>query len=179
MALARSVYPAAFRQPGDSALASNLGFCRPLPRPPWKIHKFLGSKTGIRFDTKWHHNWPNQLFSARISIKISVRVFFGFSVFVFVWKICSKNMLVRYRGKNNEGVLERPGTKWKVLRAISSTLKCQFTGKCRKVDFSMPCKTKSAEKLHVWPYARCGHPGNPQTSPISTWIAKKTIFVKK
>ena len=26
----------AFRQPGDSALASNLGFCRPLPRPPRK-----------------------------------------------------------------------------------------------------------------------------------------------
>ena len=30
------VYQAAFRQPGDSALASNLGFCRPLPRPPRK-----------------------------------------------------------------------------------------------------------------------------------------------
>ena len=51
--------------------------------------------------------------------------------------------------KNNEGVLERPGTKWKVLMAISSTLKCQFSGKCRKVEFSMPCKTKSAENLHV------------------------------
>ena len=60
-----------------------------------------------------------------------------------------ENMLVRYRGKNNEGVLERPGTKWKVLMAISSTLKCQFSGKCRKVDFSMPCRTKSAENLHV------------------------------
>ena len=70
--------PSAFRQLGDSALASNLGFCRPLPRPPWKIHKFLGSKTGIRFDTKWHHNWPNQLFSARISIQIPVRVFLDF-----------------------------------------------------------------------------------------------------
>ena len=55
-------------------------------------------------------------------------------------------MLVRYRGINNKGVLERPGTKWMVLRAISSTLKCQFTGKCWKVDFSMPCKTKSREK---------------------------------
>ena len=65
---------------------------------------------------------------------------------VFVcWKLFSKNMLVRYRGKNNKGVLERPGTKWKVLRAISSTLKCQFTGKCWKVDFPMPCKTKSCQ----------------------------------
>ena len=42
--------------------------------------------------------------------------------------IFSKNMLVRDRGINNKGVLERPGTKWRVLKAISSTLKCQFTG---------------------------------------------------
>ena len=54
-------------------------------------------------------------------------------------------MLVRYRGLNNKGVLERPWTKWMVLRAISSTLKCQFTGKCWKVDFPMPCKTKSCQ----------------------------------
>jgi len=25
----------------------------------------------------------------------------------------------------------------------------QFSGKCRKVEFSMPCKMKSAENLHV------------------------------
>jgi hypothetical protein len=56
-------------------------------------------------------------------------------------------MLVRDRGINNKGVLKRPGTKWKVLNAISTTLKCQFTGKCRTVDFSMPCKTKSREHL--------------------------------
>ena len=69
--------------------------------------------------------------------------------FFLVEKIFSKNMLVRYRGKNNEGVLERHGINWKVLMAISSTLKCQFSGKCRKVEFSMPCKMKSAENLHV------------------------------
>jgi hypothetical protein len=40
-------------------------------------------------------------------------------------------MLVRYRRINNKGVLERPGTKWKVLRTISSTLKFQYF---RKVD---------------------------------------------
>ena len=34
---------------------------------------------------------------------------------------------MRYRGINNKGVLDRPWTIWKVLRAISSTLKCQFT----------------------------------------------------
>jgi len=63
-------------------------------------------------------------------------------------------MLVRYRGINNKGVLERPWTKWGVLRAISTTLKCQFTGKCRKVDFLTSYTTKSAEKLHVGPYDR-------------------------
>ena len=76
------------------------------------------------------------------------RVFLDFQFSIFL-----KNIFEKYVGeisrKNNEGVLERPGTKWKVLRAISSTLKCQFSGKCRKVDFSMPCKTKSAENLHV------------------------------
>ena len=30
---------------------------------------------------------------------------------LFFLKICSENMLVRYRGINNTGVLERPGTK--------------------------------------------------------------------
>ena len=55
-------------------------------------------------------------------------------------------MLVKYRRINNKGVLERPGTKWKVLRAISSTLKFQYF---RKVDFLMSCTTKSAENLSL------------------------------
>ena len=57
---------------------------------------------------------------------------FRFSILeiFFSWKIFLKNMLGRYRGINNKGVLERPGTKWRVLRAISTTLKCQFGGKC-------------------------------------------------
>ena len=76
---------------------------------------------------------------------------FRFSILeiFFVGKIFSKIMLVRYRGINNKGVLERSWTIWRVLEAISTTLKCQFTGKCRKVDFSMSCTTKSAENLHV------------------------------
>jgi hypothetical protein len=32
-----------------------------------------------------------------------------------------KNLLVRYRGINNKGVLERPWTIWKVLKVISNT----------------------------------------------------------
>ena len=64
--------------------------------------------------------------------------------FLFFLKIYRKSRLVRYRGINNKGVLERPGTKWKVLMTISSTLKFQYF---QKVDFLMPCKTKSAENL--------------------------------
>ena len=44
--------------------------------------------------------------------------------------ICLQKMLVGYRGIHNKGVLERPWTKWMVLKAISSILKFQFTAKC-------------------------------------------------
>jgi hypothetical protein len=54
-------------------------------------------------------------------------------------------MLVRYRWINHKGVLERPWTKLRVLKAISSTLKFQFTIKCWKVDFLMSSKTRSCE----------------------------------
>ena len=89
-------------------LVSNLVFCRPLPRPPWKI---LGKSKNKKMPI-----------CQKKMVKNEHRFFFH--------KYFRKYMLVRYRGKNNKGVLERPGTKWKVLRAISSTLKCQFTGKC-------------------------------------------------
>ena len=36
-------------------------------------------------------------------------------------------MLVRYRGINNKGVLERPGTKWRVLKSISMTMTMTMT----------------------------------------------------
>ena len=75
--------------------------------------------------------------------------FLDFQIFdsrdFYVRKIFSNNMLVRYRRINNKGVLERPGTKWRVLRTISSTLRFQFTVKCWKVDFLMPCKTRSCQ----------------------------------
>ena len=45
----------------------------------------------------------------------------------FVLRNIFEKLVVRYRGKNNKGVLDRPWTIWKVLKAISSTLKCQFT----------------------------------------------------
>ena len=47
--------------------------------------------------------------------------------FLFVCKICSINMLVRFRGINHKGVLDRPWTIWRVLRAISCTWTFQFT----------------------------------------------------
>ena len=54
---------------------------------------------------------------------------FSISGFYFFKTYFRKHMLVRYRGINNKGVLERPGTKWKVLRTISNTLKFQ---ECQK-----------------------------------------------
>ena len=68
-------------------------------------------------------------------------------------KLCLTNLVVRYRGINNKGVLGRPWTKPRVLRAISSALKFQFTVKCWKVDFLMSSKTRSCERSRenfVW-----------------------------
>ena len=48
---------------------------------------------------------------------------------IFVGEIWLENMLVRNRGINNKDVLDRPWTIWRVLKAISSKLKCQFTEK--------------------------------------------------
>ena len=88
-------------------------------------------------------------------------------------------MLVRYRGINNKGVLERPWTKWRVLRAISSTLKCQFTGKLFKVDFLMPCKTKSChssrEKLRM---LRALLPDTPRPPQFQPELQKNSFCVK-
>ena len=75
---------------------------------------------------RWSFSWA--LVSEPGFLKFQI---FRFSILEFLfWKTFPKNMLVRYRGINNKGVLERPWTKWRVLRAISTTLKCQFTGKC-------------------------------------------------
>ena len=40
--------------------------------------------------------------------------------------------------KNDKGVMDRPWTEWRFLRAISSTLKCQFTG------------NHELEKMAIW-----------------------------
>ena len=93
---------------------------------------------------------------------------FRFSRILF-WKTFSKNMLVRYRGINNKGVLERPWTKWGVLRAISSTLKFQFTIKCWKLDFLTSSKTRSCqssrEKLRMVRALLLDTPRPPQFQP--------------
>ena len=75
------------------------------------------------------------LFVVHPSSAIVVTWVFGFSDFLisdsllfFFCKTFLNSMLVGYRGINNKGVLDRPWTIGKVLRAISSTLKCQFTG---------------------------------------------------
>ena len=55
-------------------------------------------------------------------------------------KICLKNRLVRYRGINDKGVLERPWTKWKVLE--------QFL---LPRNDSLP---SNVEKWTLWPHVR-------------------------
>ena len=73
------------------------------------------------------------LLSKRTVVNLGFWIFrfsdFRFSRFFFLLNIF-ENMLVRYRGINNKGVLDGHWTKWRVLRAISITLKCQFTAKC-------------------------------------------------
>ena len=55
----------------------------------------------------------------------------------------------------------------------------QFTVKCRKVEFLKFCKTKSRQSSRqCLRMVRAIPPGHPQTSPISTGIVKKTVFVK-
>ena len=55
--------------------------------------------------------------------QIQIFKFSDFQIFDFRFflKVFSGNMLVRYRGINNKGVLDGPWTIWKALRAISST----------------------------------------------------------
>jgi hypothetical protein len=99
---------------------------------------------------------------------------FSISFFSFL-KLFSENMLVRYRRMNNNGVLERPGTKLMVSKAISTTLKFQYF---RKVDFLMSCKTKSRENLclclRTVRAVTLDTPRPPQFD-----LVKKHVFVKK
>ena len=102
---------------------------------------------------------------------------FRFSIlYIFTQHMFGKK-LVRYRGINNKGVLERPWTKWRVLRAISSTLKFQFTVKCWKVDFLMPGKTKSwqsaREKLRM---LRALPPDTPRPAQFQPELWKKQFL---
>ena len=106
---------------------------------------------------------------------------FRFSILelFFCWTIVSKIMLVRYRGINNKGVLERPWTKWKVLRAISTTLKCQFTVKCWKVDFLTTCKTKSCQSsTECLRMVRALLPDTPRPPQFQPELWKKQLLWK-
>ena len=101
-----------------------------------------------------------------------------YSIFSFC-EIISKIMLVRYRGINDKGVLERPLTIWTVLDAISSTLKFQFAVKCWSVDFLIPCKTKSCQSsTECLRMVSALPPDTPRPPQIPTWIMKKPVYVK-
>ena len=98
---------------------------------------------------------------------------------LYCCKLFSGNLLVRYRGINNKGVLDRPQTKWRVLRAISSTLRFQFTVKCWKVDFLMSSKTKSCQssrqKLRM---VRALHPDTPRPPQFQPELPKNKFLWK-
>ena len=67
-------------------------------------------------------NLNNRSWKVKVSSFVSEPDFPIFEICVSC-KYFSKIMLVRYRGINNKGVLERPWTIWRVLMAISSTLR--------------------------------------------------------
>ena len=99
-------------------------------------NRSLDNCTILRFLYFVGEIWRNQGFN-NLSGLMLVNLGFGififsdlwFSRFLFFCKMILKNLLVRYRGINNKGVLERPWIIWKVLKAISNTLKLQFTVK--------------------------------------------------
>ena len=99
--------------------------------------------------------------------------------FIYFCNIFSKHMLVRYRGINNKGVPERPGTKWRVLKTISSTLKFQVTAKCWKVDFLMPFKTRSCESSREKLRMLRAPPRTPLDLPNFNLNYQKTTFCEK
>ena len=111
-----------------------------VPTPP---HPTTSVFSPINTPRKLKHFWLDRS-----------RLFFGARLFqllrfsdVRFWKIYLKNKLVlKYRRKNDKGVLGRPRTKRRVLRAISSTLKFQYFRK----SWNLPCptsgKTRSGER---------------------------------
>ena len=97
----------------------------------------------------------------------------------FVCQIFLKNMLVRYRGINNKGVLERPWTKWRVLRAISSTLKFQLPSNVEKWTFRChvrPHPAKVRDNVFVWCMPS---PRTPPDLPNFNLNCEKNSFCEK
>ena len=102
---------------------------------------FLGSKTGIRFDTKWHQIASNQLLAARISIHFPVRVFLYFQ---------RKWILGFWDKKKNGGELEVLKTRKMILvvfLAFLSANSSNFTD-TDAYDFSASPQTPKPSK-HV------------------------------
>ena len=86
---------------------------------------------------------------------------------------------MRYRGINNKGVLDGPWTIWKVLRAISSTLKCQFTGNHQNEKIRLFGETEH-RRPGVYKVAQCvsAHFCLAKTPSIAI-LGKKIQFLMK
>ena len=114
-----------------------------------------------------------QIYEFQIQIfRFSDFQIFDFRFLLFL-KTFPENMLVRYRGINNKGVLERPGTKWKVLRTISSTLKFQECQKSWKIIIPLFGET---ENWRPGAYFDAKYVSAPPRHAKTAWIA---IWSKK
>ena len=150
---------------------------------PQRNFQFPSICFAIRFVTNQHTTEVEALLTGQISIIFWRASFPSFDIFWFLDcrfpKSKFENRLLRYRGINNEGVLERPWTIWRVLKAISSTLKFQYFRKSWKVDFLMQCKTRSCHSSREYlRMLRALLPDTPRPLQFQPELPKKQVFVK-
>ena len=103
---------------------------------------------------------------------------FDFRVYFSLRNIFGKSGGDRSR-KNNKGVLDRPWTIWKVLKAISSTLKCQFTVNHENEKIWLFGETEHG-RPGVYKVAQCvsAHFCLAKTPSIAIWGHKIQFFMK-
>ena len=85
---------------------------------------------------------------------------------------------LKYRRNNNKGVLGRPWTKRRVLSAISSTLKFQFTGNHENWRFYYSVRQKIGPVAHKNGHQFSAHFCLVKTPSIATWGQEIKFFMK-
>ena len=141
------------------------------------------STSGISTRPEKLPRWPRQIYTFCRSSCPSQDRFLRFPDYKFESFFLLQTIFDKYVGeisrKNNKGVLGRPWTKWRVLRAISSTLKFQYFRKSWKVDFLITCNTKSCQSSRE--YLRMLRAFLPDTArpPQFQLELRKNIFCGK